>query len=459
MKSRGFRGGLTLPLHESPALLLPILDLTRSLPPNHHQSAPHQGNPEPVTDRDGQHDADTHDDSHIDLNGSQPPGTDRSGIEHLRGLGGAGFSLARKIASGQQSNIDTLIINAAECEPMMACDQALIRESATDIVRGIEHLLHHTGVMRAMIGIESHRTTEISRLRHALAHSRGITVHTIEPRYPTGSESLLIRVLTGRQVPADGLPRDCGVLCFNVATAHAFGGWMREGVSQTSRVVTVCGDAIDTPRNVRVAFGVPITQVINIVEPTIDPAQLTQYEVTVGGPMTGRAMHDIDETITAKTNCLVINQPTETPVARRCIRCGQCNDVCPVNLLPQQLHWYARDSQIMLDELQRFHLDQCIECGCCDVVCPSQIPLTAQFRVAKVALADNREREARANLAAQRYTARELRLKRREQEKAARIAARKTELAKTRKPGSVRHTAIQDAIKRAKTARAKGSPG
>ncbi len=459
MKSRGFRGGLTLPLDESPALLLPILDLTQSLPPNPHQSDRHRSNTDAVINHDGQHDTDPLKSLGDPINGTRSPSADRAGIEHLCGLGGAGFSLARKIASGQHSNIDTLIINAAECEPMMACDQALIRESAAAIVHGIEDLLHHTGVMRAMIGIESHRTTEISLLRHALAHRRGITLHTIEPRYPTGSESLLIRVLTGRQVPVDGLPRDCGVLCFNIATAHAFGVWMREGLSQTSRIVTVAGNAIDTPRNVRVAFGVPITQVITSVEPTIDSANLKQYEVTVGGPMTGRAMHGIDETITAKTNCLIIDQPAEALPARRCIRCGQCNDVCPVNLLPQQLHWYARDSQIMLDDLQRFHLDQCIECGCCDVVCPSQIPLTAQFRVAKVALDDSREREARADLAAQRYTARELRLKRREQEKAARIAARKTELAKTRKPGSDRHTAIQDAIKRAKASRAKGSPG
>ena len=413
-----FRGGLSLSQSVSPALSLPILDLT--------QAGKQAGN----------------------LAG-------HNGIDHLRGLGGAGFSVQKKIESGEQTTIDTLVINAAECEPLMACDQALIREASPDIIRGIQQLQHHTGVARAMIGVESHRTTELKQLKDACRYAQGISVHTIEPRYPTGSEALLIRVLTGRQVPVNGLPRDCGVLCFNIATAHAFGQWKINGRPQTDRIVTVTGDAIAQPRNVRATFGTPIIDVIQAVQHSLNTQTLTDCDITVGGPLTGRLLQGTDERITAKTNCLIVKRKSSPVHSRRCIRCGQCNDVCPVNLLPQQLHWYAREADSTQENLQRFHLTQCIECGCCDVVCPSLIPLTHQFRAAKLTLHEAAEKQARADLAAQRFDAREQRLARRAAEKAARIAARKAELGKTKRSGSTRHNAIQDAIERAKASRPK----
>ncbi|MYL24412.1 electron transport complex subunit RsxC [Halomonas alkaliantarctica] len=348
----------------------------------------------------------------------------------LVGLGGAGFPTQVKARVRERHALDTLIVNAAECEPYITADDITLRHFAHDVLEGAQLMATLAGAARIIIGIENNKPEALAALEAALPKSppHPIEIRVIETRYPSGGERQLIQKLLGREVPSEGLPADVGVLCHNPGTLLAALHAVRDGAPLTSRIVTLTGDALERPGNYRVRIGTLIRELLE--HAGLNATQLSQ--VIHGGPMMGEALANLDVPVGKTTNCLIAatkdELPTPPPEAP-CIRCGACETVCPVSLLPQQLHWYARAGDD--ERLTRYHLFDCIECGACSYVCPSHIPLVEDYREAKARLRLKRIEAAKAEHAKHRFEFRQARLAREEAEKQARREAR---LAKAKRP-------------------------
>ena len=208
--------------------------------------------------------------------------------------------------------------------------------------------------------------------------------------------------ITGKTLAPGCRAADQGILCLNVATVLAAHRAQR-GYPMISRVVSITGARALSPVNVRVRFGTTVEHVLQFTGNL--PAQ--HDRVRAGGPLSGFDLMHTSVPVTATTHCLAIEPELHKPAAVACIRCGACSDVCPVNLVPQQLYWHSRADD--LDGASRFGLQSCIECGCCDVVCPSAIELTATFRYARAAVREEQHQQALAQLAQQRFELRQQR--------------------------------------------------
>ncbi len=345
------------------------------------------------------------------------------------GLGGAGFPTAIKINPPRQFNVEILVLNGAECEPYISCDDSLLRHYAHEVLGGALIFMHILRVARCLLAVEEDMPEAIAALELAKAEAGygHIEIVAIPAIYPTGGEKQLIKVLTGREVPADGIPAQVGVVCHNVATAAAVHKAITAGEPLISRIVTVTGQGVRKPQNLLTRIGTPISELVEQCGGYTDSAQ----RLIMGGPMMGFALASDDVPISKSTNCILVAGQAEvvgekTPMP--CIRCGACATVCPVNLLPQQLYWYSRASN--LERVMDYRLPDCIECGCCDVVCPSHIPLVQYFRAAKSKMAEKEKERLKADHARMRYEARVAR-KAQEQLEKAESARRKKELLAT----------------------------
>ena len=283
-----------------------------------------------------------------------------------------------------------------------------------------------------IIAIENNKPIAISRMQQALSagdidsddpnQNDNIRIEKIPTVYPTGGEKQLIQVLTGKEVPQHQIPLSINILCLNVATAFAVYNAVRHGEPLISRYVTVYG-SVAKARNLEVLLGTPMIELI--AQCGGNPATLKR--IIMGGPMMGYAMQSDKTPVVKTTNCILANSVVpDVPMPSRlnqslpCIRCGKCADVCPVNLLPQQLYWHAKSKD--LDKVQDYNLFDCIECGCCDYVCPSHIPLVQYYRFAKTTIW-NKEREKKvSDLSRERH---DFRLERLEREKLAKAAKHK----------------------------------
>lgn len=348
----------------------------------------------------------------------------------LVGLGGAGFPTLHKIKSAN-NGIHTLIINAAECEPEIACDEALMLAEPEAIALGIETLVQLTQCQQCIIAIEDSKPLAQQQLSEAInTFDVNAAIMTIPTRYPTGAETTLIEVVTGKRLAyrnanspttkSQTTPSEHGIVCINIGTAHALWQMVERNQALDSRVVSLGGSNMRNPCNVRVRFGTPVNFVLSATDNTPDNAHT---RIRAGGPLSGFDLHSLNAPITANTNCILAEAAfIETP-AQPCIRCGQCADVCPVKLLPQQLHWYAQSEDH--DKCAQLNLAACIECGCCDLVCPASIKLTETFRYAKSTARFLSEQNQKADEAEQRFKNREERLKQREADRKAAIEKRK----------------------------------
>lgn len=347
-----------------------------------------------------------------------PPSTLRRMIRDagIVGLGGAGFPTAIK-----QTEIDikTLIINGVECEPYISCDDMLMRERAREIIAGSEVIGHIIKAREIIIAIEDNKPEAIAAMQAAIAEdiTGYFRVQAVPTIYPSGGEKQIIKVVLGKEVPINGLPNDIGVLCQNVGTAYAIYRALYHDEPLISRIVTVTGHGVQHPQNLEVAIGASIQACIDFCGGY--PQDNTS--IIMGGPMMGYTLLGSELPVVKVTNCLLTSNDSEHPAAPAtnshlpCIRCGRCVDVCPANLLPQQLYWYSgsRDFERVVEH----HLFDCIECGCCAYVCPSQIPLVQYYRNAKSEIWEQERERKQANIARQRHEAHQARLEKQKRER------------------------------------------
>ncbi len=373
-------------------------------------------------------------DEWIAHNGVDYKQTSHTELRHLLrqagvvGLGGAVFPSDMKSYS-HKHKIKTLVLNGAECEPYITCDDMLMRERAADILRGAEVLRELLYAEEVLIGIEDNKPEAIAAMRQAVLddkHER-MEVIAVPTLYPGGGAKQLIRVLTGIEVAAGVRSTEMGVQCFNVATAYSAWRAITHGEPLLSRIITVTGN-VDRAQNFEVLLGTPVEELVAQAGSRSDT-----HKHIMGGPMMGVDLPSGAVGVTKATNCIIEASPTAFPSpvpALPCIRCTRCAEVCPAELQPQDLFWFAKSDNF--GKAQEFHLFDCIECGACAYVCPSHIPLVQYYRYAKSEIWQ-REREAQAaEVARERHEYRQARIERDKQEKADKLAQKEREAAAAR---------------------------
>lgn len=292
------------------------------------------------------------------------------------GMGGAGFPA--HVKAKPPVPVDTLILNGAECEPYLTCDDRLMREQTEKIVRGAKYLAVALNASRTVIAIEKNKPEAIARFEET-----ELEVVKLKKQYPMGSEKHLIYCCTGRKVPLGKLPADAGVCVQNVATAFAVCEAVELGKPLFERVVTLSGGGAQTPKNLLCPVGTPLSALLNEAHATEDAAKFV-----AGGPMTGTALTGANGVVTKTTSgFLLLTQAETNPEAPTpCINCGKCADVCPMRLMPMQTAFYTAAQEFELAD-KYGGVRSCIECGACSYICPARRPLAQAIKTAKAALA------------------------------------------------------------------------
>ena len=327
------------------------------------------------------------------------------------GLGGAGFPSFIKLNPGPDTKVDTLILNGAECEPYITCDAMLMQDSPRKIIDGLLIMRHALKVEQCIIAVEDNKATAYTMLVNVLREheTEFIKIIQVPTIYPAGGEKQIIKVVTGKEVPSHGLPIDVGVVCHNVGTAAAVADAILNHQPLIERYVTVTGDAVKQPRNLKVRFGTPVQELLKQCE------GFNVQQCIMGGPMMGFELSSETVPVIKTTNCiLTYKKKFQAPTSMPCIRCGECAKACPAQLLPQQLYWYARAKDF--DKIQDYNLFDCIECGCCAYVCPSHIPLVQYYRFAKTEIWAQERDKQKSDIARERHEFRQYRMERKKAE-------------------------------------------
>jgi len=340
----------------------------------------------------------------------------------IAGMGGAGFPSAVKLNPGRKRPINTLIVNATECEPYITADDSAIRERAAEIIEGIGILSQILGhPENILIGIEDNKPEAIAALE-PLVKDSGISLVSFPTKYPSGGEKQLIYILTGEEIPSGGLPADIGMVCVNIGTTYAIKRAIVEGEPLISRVTTMTGEACGINRNYETLIGTMVSHMLEHSQ--FDEERCSR--LVMGGPMMGFSLTSADVPIVKTTNCILAPSHQEIPddePAQPCIRCGLCAEACPVSLLPQQLFWYSQAGD--QERLEAHNLFDCIECGACSYVCPSNIPLVQHYRHSKGEIQKARAEKVKSDHARQRFEFHQQRMEQAERDKEAKRAARR----------------------------------
>ncbi len=301
----------------------------------------------------------------------------------LVGMGGAAFPTHVKLTPPKDKPVDTVIINACECEPYLTCDHRVMLERPHDLVQGLKLLMKAVNAKRGIIGIEANKMDAVDAVRGAAKGEAGIEVEILEVKYPEGAEKMLIFALTGRKVPPGKLPSEVGCLVQNVGTAVALYEAAAWGKPLYERVVTVTGQGIKEPANLLARVGTPISTLIEACGGFAgDPGK-----VIMGGPMTGWAQPDTSAPVVKGTSGVVVltSDLVDVGTEEECVRCGKCVDVCPMFLLPNFIVQAVKKEQ--WDRAEMWGALDCFECGCCSFTCPAYIPHVQYVRKAKAEIA------------------------------------------------------------------------
>lgn len=307
------------------------------------------------------------------------------------GMGGAGFPTAVKVQP--KDFVDTLIINAAECEPYLNCDNRLMIERAKEFIEGTKLLAKACNVERIFIGLEENKMEAYNTLvaldgvsGEKDAQPGDIVVMLLKKKYPQGAEKTIIYACTKRKVPCGALPASVGCIVNNVGTAYAVYDAVVNGKPLYTRVMTVSGRGINNPKNIQVRTGTPLTAIVDFCGGLKeDTAKLVS-----GGPMMGFTLADLD-VCTTKTDSgflALTSAEASTALPTECINCGRCASVCPMNLMPMYIDFYATCGDT--ENAVKYGACNCFECGTCAYVCPAKRPIVQSVRLTKMRLREKK---------------------------------------------------------------------
>ena len=305
------------------------------------------------------------------------------------GMGGATFPTHVKLSPPKEKKIDYIIINGAECEPYLTSDHRAMLETPMEIITGLDILMRIFSLSVGYIGIESNKKDAIKVMRRYAAHSRSgkIEIVPLKTKYPQGAEKQLIYAVTGRKVPRGGLPMDVGAIVQNIDTCASVARAVVYEMPLISRIVTVTGDCVKNPANVRVRIGTPFNY---IIEKT-GGLRAHPKKVIMGGPMMGIAVPNLTVPVIKGTSAILtfgkrISGATIDKAAT-CIRCGKCVCACPMHLMPLYLKEAAQLGDF--ERLKTLGVQDCIECGSCSFVCPGRNNPSESIKIAKIRLKNN----------------------------------------------------------------------
>ena len=295
------------------------------------------------------------------------------------GLGGAAFPTHVKLLGIKEDKNYSLIINGAECEPFLTCDQRLMVENSEEILKGIRLLAKASNAKDVHIAIENNKPKAIRAMKKAAVGS-GYRIVTLKTKYPQGGEKQLIKAILGREVPPEKLPLDVDCIVQNVGTAFAAYEAVYKGLPLIERCVTLTGSCLKNPGNFRVRIGTLLT---DIVQTSCGGFVKEPAKIILGGPMMGIAHYSADIPIIKGITGVVFlsREEAEVPEESICVKCGRCVDVCPVNLLPTEIVKYVKRKGI--DYLDKLNVFDCIECGACSFGCAARIPIVQYIKLAK----------------------------------------------------------------------------
>ncbi len=300
------------------------------------------------------------------------------------GIGGAGFPTHVKLSPPPDAKVDTLILNGAECEPYLTTDHRLMVEQAEQVIEGARIILRILGIKECHVGIESNKPDAIKAMKKAVSeideNDVRIFIDPVMVKYPQGSEKQLIESITKRRVPGFGLPFDVGVIVQNVGTTKAIYDAVVHEKPLYEKIITVSGRGINRPANLFVKIGTRVSDIVSYlggIKPELS-------KIVMGGPMMGFAVSTMDIPVTKTTSGVLFLTDAEvnSKPHGQCIRCGWCQNVCPMGLSPSDIGIYVEAGRA--DETSQFGVFECFECGCCAYTCPAKRPLVQFIRLAKM---------------------------------------------------------------------------
>lgn len=312
------------------------------------------------------------------------------------GLGGAGFPTNVKLTPKDESKIDYVIVNGAECEPYLTCDYRMMIEEPERLVGGLKVMLQLFENAKAVIGIENNKPKAIETLRALVKDEPKITVEPLRTKYPQGGERSLIYAVTGREINSSMLPADAGCVVDNVNTVMAIYDAVCKQTPILERVITVTGDAVKEPQNFKVRTGMNYNDIIEAAGGFIGEPK----KILSGGPMMGQAMYTTDVPVTKNSSSLTcfLEDEVEKNPESPCIRCGRCGEVCPEFLVPVLMMQTCMAGNS--EGYEKLYGMECIECGSCSYICPARRPLTQAFKQMKRRIGEERRQKAAAEKAA-----------------------------------------------------------
>lgn len=295
------------------------------------------------------------------------------------GLGGAGFPTHVKLSYKDIENVDTLLINGAECEPYITADYRECVETPNDIVEGVKLIQKYLGIKNCLICIEDNKKTALNILDKLTNFDNDISLVELKSRYPQGAEKVLIYSATGRIVKEGQLPADVGVIVLNITTVAHIARYIRTGIPLISKRLTVDGDVVLSPQNLEVLIGTPIREVLEHCQTKMSKIG----KVLMGGPMMGVCVYDIEQPIIKNNNGILAFESAKEKQneTTNCIRCARCSKACPINLMPMEIERaFDNNDKNLLENLK---VSLCMSCGCCSYVCPAKRDLSYKNQQAK----------------------------------------------------------------------------
>ncbi|MGI6191292.1 MAG: electron transport complex subunit RsxC [Eubacterium sp.] len=299
----------------------------------------------------------------------------------LAGMGGASFPAHVKFNPKNLDEVDTLIVNGAECEPFITSDHRTMLEAPQDVIDGALTIMKYMGMKQGFIGIEDNKQDAIAKLNKMLSEQNVANLKTfpLQAKYPKGAERVLIYEVTGRRVDAGMLPADAGVVVSNVSSVAFLGQYFRDGMPLIKRRVTVDGNAVAQPKNVMTLFGTSVRDLVNFCGGYKKPPK----KIIMGGPMMGRSTISDEVSIIKNNNAILCFDAEQAyiPEETACINCGRCHAACPFNLAPMKFADAYKHKDV--EALQELQIMQCMNCGSCSFVCPARRPLAFMNNLAK----------------------------------------------------------------------------